>query len=366
MPLTSIVGRCQMSLQYLVLNLNVCFIFMVSGKSNEALEIFNKMQEAGVLPDKVTCNNLIEICCKTGEIRAIMKILEYMKEKFFVLRYPIYQKALEAFEIAGESDILLRQVNRHISAGYSNESNNTYDSVSPDSEFEMENDLVLYLMKKHNLVSIDSMLADMADKGVRLASNVISKIIEVSSTHHRPNGALLAYEYSLKMGIKIEKTAYLTLIGFSIRVNSFHKVVEIIDKLVEQGLSLGPHLNSLLIHRLGCTRNADSAAKVFDLLPNKEKSSAEYTALMSAHFFSGDFKKGLETFETMKNQGVNIALGTYCVLVAGLEKCSKARDVEYYRKERKRFQIERGSQNLSIEETVCNLLFARDFITDYT
>lgn len=324
------------------------------------------MQEAGVLPDKVTCNNLIEICCRTGEIRAIMKILEYMKQKFFVLRYPIYQKALEAFEIAGESDILLRQVNRHFSAEYSTEATNKFESVSPDSDFEkMENGLVLYLMKKQNLVSVDSLLADMAHKGVHLDSKVVSKIVEVNSAHQRPNGALLAYEYSLKMGINIERTAYLALIGLSIRVNSFHKVVEIVEKMVERGLSLGPHLNSLLIHRLGCTGNTDSAAKVFDLLPGKEKSSAEYTALISAYFSSGNAEKGLQIFEIMKREGVDIALGTYCVLVAGLERCSKARYVQYYMKERKKFQIERCSQNLSFEETVCNLLFARDFITDH-
>ncbi|KAL8476010.1 hypothetical protein ACS0TY_028611 [Phlomoides rotata] len=336
-----------------------------SGKFNEALEIFKKMQEAGVLPDKVTCNNLIEICSRVGEIRAIMKILEYMKEKFFVLRYPIYQKAFEAFEIAGESDMLLRQVNRHFSAEYSNEATNKYDSLFLDSEFEMENDLVLYLTKKHNLVAVDSLLSDMINKGVRLDSKVITKIIEANSARHKPNGALLAYEYSLKMGINIERIAYLALIGLSIRVNSFHKVVEIVEKMVEQGLSLGTNLNSLLIHRLGCTRGADAAAKVFDLLPDKEKSCAEYTALMSAYISSGDAQKGLETFEIMKSESVDIALGTYCVLLAGLEKCSKARDVEYYRKEKKRFQIERCSQNLSIEETVCNLLFARDFIIDH-
>ncbi|KAK6154905.1 hypothetical protein DH2020_009153 [Rehmannia glutinosa] len=335
-----------------------------SGKFNEALEIFNKMQEAGVQPDKATCNILTEICCRTGEIWAITKILEYMKENLLVLRYPIYQKALKTFKIAGECDFLLRQVNRHISTENSNENTNEYDTTSPDNGFDVENGLILNLLNKQNLVAVDSLLADMIGKNVRLETNVISKIIEVNSARHRQNGVLLAYEYSVKLGINIDKTAYLALIGLSIRINSFQKVVEVVEKMVKQGLSLGTHLNSLLIYRLGCSREVASAAKVFDLLPEREKSVAEYTALIGAYFSSGNADKGLETFGIMKSEGVNVALGTYSVLIAGLEKCGKSREVEYYRKEKKRLQTE-SSRNVTMEETICDLLFAGDAIVNH-
>ncbi|KAK6154913.1 hypothetical protein DH2020_009161 [Rehmannia glutinosa] len=330
-----------------------------SGKFNEALEIFNKMQEAGVQPDKATCNILIEICCRTGEIWAMTKILEYMKENFLVLRYPIYQKSLETFKIAGECDMLLRQVNRHISTENSTENTNKYDTTSPDNGLDVENGLVLNLLNKQNLAAVDSLLADMIDKNVQLETNVISKIIEANSARHRQNGALLAYEYCVKLGINIDKTAYLALIGLSIRINSFQKVVEIVEKMVKQGLSLGTHLNSLLIYRLGCSREVASAVKVFGLLPEREKSVAEYTALIGAYFSSGNADKGLETFGIMKSEGVNVALGTYSVLIAGLEKCGKSHEVEYYRKEKKRLQTE-SSRNVTMEETICDLLFAGD------
>lgn len=334
-----------------------------SGKFSETLEIFNKMQDAGVQPDKATCNILIEVCCRTGEIWAMLKILEYMKESFIVLRYPVYQKALETFKISGESDVLLRQVNRHFSAEYSSEVTDEDDAVLQDSKCDVENGLVLNFMNKQNLVAVDSLLTDMVDKSVQLDSKVISKLIEVNVAHQRQNGALLAYEYSVKLGINIDRTAYLALVGLSIRVNSFHKVVEIVESMVRQGLSLGTHLNSLLIYRLGCGREAASAAKVFDLLPDNEKSIAEYTALIGAYFSSGNATKGLETFESMKSKGISVALGTYCVLVAGLEKCGKARELECCKKEKKSMQMERCSTNISMEETICNLLFAGDFIT---
>lgn len=316
------------------------------------------MQHAGVQPDKATCNILMEVCCKSGEIWAMVRILEYMKQNFLVLRNPIYRKALESFKIAGESDALLRQVNRHFSDAYSNEN----DAVLHNEEFDVENGLVLNFMNKQNFVAVDTLLSDMAEKGVQLDSKVISNVIEVNIARRRQNGASLAYDYSVKMGISIERTAYLALIGFSIRANSLHKVVEIVEEMAKQGISLGTQLNSLLIYRLGCGGDAAPAEKVLEFLPEKEKSCAEYTALISAYFSCGNSGKGIETFKIMKSKGVNVARGTYRVLINGLEKCGKAREVEFYKKENKNLQMERSSTNVSVEETICNLLFSGDYL----
>ncbi|KAL3652736.1 hypothetical protein CASFOL_002417 [Castilleja foliolosa] len=331
-----------------------------SGKFDEALEIFKKMQEAGVQPDKATCNILIDIGSRTGEISAMTKILEYMKENFIVLRFPVYQKALKAFEIHGECDYdmqLLRQVNRHFSQ-------KEYIAENYD-ELNIENGLVLELLNKQNLVAVDSLLTDMLDKNVRLETEVISKVIQVNNDRNRQKGALLAYDYSVKLGINIDRTAYLALIGLSIRINSYQKVVEIFERMTELGFSLGTHLNALLIYRLGCSaREANSAAKVFGLLPERDKTSAEYTALIATYFSSGNAEKGLETFDIMRNEGVNVALGTYSVLIAGLEKCGgKSRELENYRREMKRLRSERNV--VKMEEKICNLLFAGDFISSH-
>ncbi|KAK4488328.1 hypothetical protein RD792_004085 [Penstemon davidsonii] len=316
------------------------------------------MQDAGVQPDKATCNILIEIFCRTGETGAIMRILQYMKENFLVLRYTVYKKALETFKIAKESDMLLRQVNQHFSPEHSNEE----DAIPPDHDFIMDNGLVLSLINKQNLIALDSLLNDMMKKGVKLETKVVSRIIEVNSTRRRQNGALLAYKYGIKLGINIDKTGYLGLIGLFTRTNSFPMVVEIVEEMIKKGLSLGTHLNSLLIYRLGCNRDLVSATQVFNLLPKEERSSAEYTALIAAYFSSGNADKGLETFKIMESEGVNVALGTYCVLVAGLENCGRVREMEEYCKEKKRLQRESYSQNVSMEEMICNLLFSGDLL----
>ncbi|KAE9446012.1 hypothetical protein C3L33_22046, partial [Rhododendron williamsianum] len=266
-----------------------------SGKYGEVIEIFNKMQEAGVQPDKATCNILVQKFCKTSETWPITHILRYMKENSLVLRYPAYMEALETLKMAEESDALLRQ---------------------------------------HD------------DKNTQLDHRIISSIIELNSDHSRPNGALLAFEYSVKMGLRIGRPAYLALLGVFIRTNSFPKVVDVVEEMNRAGISLGTYLGSLLIYRLGCARKPASCAKIFDLLPDDQKNTATYTALIVAYFSSGKANKGLEVFTAMRNKGIDVALGTYNVLLAGLEKSGRVQELEQFRKEKKNVHADGNGQGM--------------------
>ncbi|CAA3003452.1 Hypothetical predicted protein [Olea europaea subsp. europaea] len=325
------------------------------------------MQEAGVQPDKAACNILVEICCRNGETWAMMKILQYMKENFLVLRYPVYQKALETFKMAGESCEILKQVNRHfVIEHFKEEKTDNFGETASGNRSNADNGLVLNLINKRNLVAVDYLLADMMDKGVPLDSKIISTIIELNSANGRRNNALFAFEYGMKFGLNIDRIAYIALIGLSIRTNSFSKVVEIVGEMVREGHSLGTQQSALLIYHLGCNRDPVSAAKIFSVLPEGEKNIATYTALIGAYFSSGNVNKGLETLQIMKSVGINVALGTYCVVVGGLEKCSRVSELEFYRKEKKRMQAESNFQAVSLEETICNFLFAGDSVVRLT
>ncbi|XP_059641664.1 pentatricopeptide repeat-containing protein At2g01390 [Cornus florida] len=332
-----------------------------SGKYKAALDIFSKMQESGVLPDKATCNILVEKCCKAGETWAMTQILQYMKENFLVLRYPIYLEALETLKIAGESHVLLQQVNPHVSTECIKEETDDFSAATSDVHSTIDRGVILNFLMRKNFVAVDCLLSSMMDKNTPLYSGIISIIIEANSAHCRPSGALLAFEYSLKMGINIERTAYLALIGVFVRTNSFPKVVVVVEEMARAGLYPGTYLGALLIYRLGCARDPVSAAKVFDLLPDDQKNTATYTALIYAYFFSRNGDKGLKVFKAMKNKGIHVALGTYDVLLAGLERSGRIREVELYVKEKKCLQADGHSQDIvPMEEIICNLLFAGD------
>ncbi|KAL6993459.1 hypothetical protein U1Q18_011576 [Sarracenia purpurea var. burkii] len=331
------------------------------GKYKEVIEIFNNMQEAGVQPDKATCNILVEKCCKTRETWAMTHVLQYMKENSLVLRYPVYVKALESLKIAGESDILLRQVNPHFSVERGDkDGTERCSAIITDINSVIDGGLVVIFLRRRNFIAIDCLLAGMMDKNLWLDAGIISIIIEDNSAHSRPMGALLAFEYTVKMGLRIERSAYLALLGVFIRTKSFPKVVCVVEEMIRAGISIGTYLGTLLIYRLGCARKPVSSGKIFDLLPDDQKNAATYTALIAAYFVSGNADKGLQMFLTMRAKRIHAALGTYNVLLAGLAKGGKVHEVEQFRKE-KNMQADGCSRDIvPIDELICDRLFAGD------
>lgn len=330
------------------------------GKFNEVMEIFSKMQEAGVPPDKAACNILVEKCCSAGETRALTKILEYMKENSLVLRKTLYLEAQKLLSNVGESDGLLKQVNPHLSAECIHEDEVHNLDVTTIETYSIEEALISDMLTKKKFVVVDYLLSEMMERNFQLHSEIISTIVEVYCTHCRLGGAILAFKHSVKTGVSLKKTVYLSLIGLLIRTNSYAEVVEIVDEMLNAKHFLGTHLSALLIYRLGCVGKPVLAAKIFDLLPDDQKSTAVYTALISAYFTCGDTSKGLQTYEIMRKKGISSALGTYNVLLSGLERCGKVGELETYRKEKKSLQAATKFQHqLPEEEMICNLLFAR-------
>ncbi|XP_027077902.1 pentatricopeptide repeat-containing protein At2g01390-like [Coffea arabica] len=334
-----------------------------AGRFKEVMEIFSNMQKAGVPPDKATCNILVRKCCSAKNIETMQQILQYMREKALVLRIGVYREALETLMAAGENDMLLKQVNNHLSVeNIENVENNKFVGFTGDNISSLDRALVLHLSSKQNLVAIDCLLADLRGKSIKLDSGVISLIIEVNCSHCRQVGALTALEYSVELDIEVERTAYLVLLGLLIRTNSLANVVDVVYVMARTGVSLGTHLSALVIYRLGCARELGCAVKVFGLLPDEQRSTTTYTALIAAYFSAGDVDKGLKAFETMKRLQINVALGTYRVLITGLEKSGQVHKLDTYRKEKKILQGRSCPQDVSSEEMICNLLFAGDFL----
>ncbi|KAI4352680.1 hypothetical protein L6164_006906 [Bauhinia variegata] len=335
-----------------------------SGKCQEALEMFEKVQEVGIQPDKAACNILIERCSKVGGTTAMSQILQYMKENRLVLRYPVFKEALEALKFAGESDNLLRQVNPHFSVECVNTKEaNDCVTVATDSPIDIDKGLLVIFLKKRNLVAVDCLLEGIMDKKVSLDHEVISTIIEANCSRYRPNSALLAFEYCVKMGISIERIAYIALMGLLTRSNSFQKLIDIVEEMTRAGHSLGVYLASLLIYRFGCARKLTFATKMFNLLSDDHKCTATYTALISAYFSVGRVDEALKIYKIMRTKGFSPVLGTYDVLVSGLERSGRFSEAESFRKQKKSLHINYNLQgNVCMEEKICDLLFAMNVV----
>ncbi|CAL9249047.1 unnamed protein product [Arabidopsis halleri] len=338
-----------------------------TGKCEEALDIFFKMQEIGVQPDKAACNILIAKACKFGETSFMARVLVYMKENGVVLRYPIFLEASETLKAAGESDDLLREVNSHISAESlcSKDIDETPTTEVDDTKSSDDSRVISsVLLMKQNLVGVDLILNQMIDRNIKLDSSVVSAIVETNCDRCRTEGASLALEYSSKMGIHLEKSAHLALIGHFLRVNELPKVIEVVKEMLKAQHSLGCYQGAMLIHRLGFGKRPRLAAEVFDLLPDDQKGVAAYTALMDVYISAGSPEKAMKILREMREREIMPSLGTYNVLLSGLEKIIEfQKEAALLRKEKKNLvDTARFRENVDVEDKICDLLFATNLL----
>ncbi|MQL82772.1 hypothetical protein Taro_015232 [Colocasia esculenta] len=332
-------------------------VSLLLGKFDAALGIMNKMQEAGVQPDKATCNILIQKCSKLGETKMMFQVLRYMKDNSLVLRLPIFLEAVETLRNCGERDVLLREVNPHFaSVGMEREMSSSEDAFY-DFNACIDQGIIFNLLARQNFVAIDHMLNEMISRNVKLDTELIAAIMQAGSGNGNLSTALLAFQYGARLGQKHEKHAYLSLIGPLIRLNCFQDVLKIVEEMIKLGHTLGTYLAAVLILRLGCARMSTLAAKLFYSLA-ADQNTVTYTALIHAHLQSSEIDKGLQAYASMRKEGFHVSSGTYEVLIVGLEEAGRNREAEFFKKEKKKLQFSGCSQEgISIEEILCDCIF---------
>ncbi|URE35318.1 PPR repeat, partial [Musa troglodytarum] len=287
-----------------------------AGKFKAALKIMSEMQEAGIEPDKAACNILIQKCSKAGETSAMRQVLLYMKEHSIVLRRTVFMEALEALKLVNGSDHLLRE----------------------------------------NFIAVEHMLSGMINRYIELDAELISMVIQLSCANYKPSCVLMAFRYSLQVGKELDRSAYISLLGFFMRENALEMVLEIVHEMTKAGVSFGTYLVYLLIYRLGRARIHTYAESIFYSLP-MDQNVVTYTALMDALFQAGEVDKGLELYSKMRKD-ISISSGTYEVLILGLEKYGRIDDAEFCRKEKMKFMRNKYPQkDVSPDEILCNYLF---------
>ena len=86
--------------------------------------------------------------------------------------------------------------------------------------------------------------------------------------------------------------------------------------------------------------------------------------MVGVYFAARAADKGLKIYKTMQRKRFYPSLGTYCVLLAGLEKLGRVSKAETYRKEKKSLQKDAYfRESIPIEEKICDLLFAKDVVS---
>ncbi|EEF37218.1 hypothetical protein RCOM_0552890 [Ricinus communis] len=81
--------------------------------------------------------------------------------------------------------------------------------------------------------------------------------------------------------------------------------------------------------------------------------------MIGVYFSAGSAAKALKIYKTMKKNSINPSLGTYNVLLAGLEKSGRVCETDNFRKEKRSLMADGNRLScLPMEEKICDLLFA--------
>jgi pentatricopeptide repeat protein len=323
-----------------------------SGKFEATLDIIDKMQEAGIEPDKALCNILVQKCSRAGETSVMNHILQYMKKHFIVLRRPIFLEALEALKASDNNDELLREVNPHLAF-----EGIECDPIFSDQGYITDRSTIIYLLTAKNWPAIEEVISIMSPNNVRIETHILSDIIEASCADGRPSCGLAVMHYSLRVGSELDRSAYSSLLGQGIRNGSFDSVIDVLKRLTKSGCNLGTYLSAILILRLGYAGHSAYATRIFRML-TADKNVVTYTALMNAYLQSGKVDDALNLLTQMRTIGISACSGTYEVLIHGLQKSGRKQESEHYRRERMNMQWHlQYRDKCSPEESLCNHMF---------
>ncbi|CAL9760272.1 unnamed protein product, partial [Musa acuminata subsp. burmannicoides] len=301
------------------------FMCLLLGKFKAALEIMSEMQEAGIEPDKAACNILIQKCSKARETSAMRQVLLYMKEHSIVLRRTVFMEALEALKLVNGSDHLLREVNPHLSSD-GIEDNSHFEPIFSDTSSFIDRAIIINLIAMQNFIAVEHMLSGMINRHIELDPELISMVIQLSCANYKPSCVLMAFRYSLQVGKELDRSAYISLLGFFMRENALEMVLEIVHEMTKAGVSFGTYLVYLLIYRLGRAGIHTYAESIFYSLP-MDQNVVTCTALTDALFQAGEVEKGLELYAKMRKD-FSLSSGMYEVLILGLERSGRTDDAE--------------------------------------
>lgn len=327
-----------------------------SGNFKAASDIMFEMQEAGIHPDKATCNILVQKCSEAGETSILVHVLHYMKCHNHVLRRPVFLEALKALKATSVSDIdLLRAACPHLALeGIENE---IYRSVTSDIAASMDKGILFNLLEMKSFNGVEAMLREMQLKNTNLDTNLLSAIIQTSSSSNRTSLAILAFNFCKNMGKKLDRAGCISIIALFIRMNLFQENIQVVEELVKQDVTFGPNLVALLISRLGCVSMSTTAKKVFDSLPN-EHNTVTYTAMIDVCFRASDADMALELYSNMRRKDIPVSKGTFQVLLNGLERMDRFQEADIFKKEKKRLEFSwHCRRRPSMEEDLCDRLF---------
>ncbi|CAN6825736.1 unnamed protein product [Brassica oleracea] len=359
--------------------------FCKGGKVEEGIVLFSKMEEAGVAPNVVTYNTVIDGLGMIGSIlvKGLIKakgvsdaccVLKEMTEKGFPPNVIVYNNLIDGLIEAGSLSKAVEVKDDMVSKGLSLTSS-TYNTLIKGYCKNGQADVAERLLKEMlsmgltvNQGSFTSVICLLCSRG--MFDSALCFVGEMLLRNMSPGGGLLTtlisglytktsnallhglceagkleeafriQEEILGRGFVMDTVSYNTLISGYCRKRKMEEAFRLMDEMVDRGLKPNNYTYIILIFMInGCCKaeRAEEGQKLFDEMvsENVQPNTVVYNHLIRAYCRSERLSMASDLSEDMRHRGILPNSATYTSLIKGMSIISRVEEARLLLKKMK-------------------------------
>ncbi|XP_057800598.1 pentatricopeptide repeat-containing protein At3g18110, chloroplastic [Salvia miltiorrhiza] len=262
------------------------------GLSGEAERLFKELHSKSFLPDAVTYNSLLYAFAREGNVVKVKEICQEFMEMGFVKDEMTYNTIISMYGKQGRHDIGLQTYREMQSSGR-----------HPDAVTYTV--LIDSLGKANKMAEAANVMSEMLDTGVRPTIRTYSALICGYAKAGQRAQAEETFDCMMRSGIKPDKLAYAVMLDVHIRSKNTKKAVMLYQDMVSDGYVLDLSMYEALIRVLAGESNEKFIKKVVEHLEELHGLSSERISVILTKAGCYDFAAEKLRLAVMKNSRVN-------------------------------------------------------------
>ncbi|KAJ0909875.1 putative tetratricopeptide-like helical domain superfamily [Helianthus annuus] len=283
----------------------------------EVLSLFDRLRDAGLIPDSVTMVKVLLGCINIGDKRIAESMVKYVKDNNILIdvylgntlidlhgRYGSVVLAREVFDQMKERNIVSwnAMISGYVKAGDLIQSRKLFD-----------------LMPKRDVVSWTTMITGYSQSG--RFSDSLSLFLDMMKTNIKPDEITIA-----------------SVLSACARLGSIDTGKSIHDYIRKNNVKQDLYVGNALIDMYCKCGSTENALKVFDKMPIKD--SVSWTSVISGLAVNGNAIYALELFSTMLTENVQPTHGTFVgILLACAHAGMVDKGLEYFESMKRDYKL---------------------------
>merc|ERR1719182_820826 len=256
-----------------------------SSASEDVDRTLNLIQRAGVCPDEVLVNTLLDACIRLRDVKRLTAALSTFRGSGVVPSEHAYGTVIKAYGHARAVDEAWATWKEMLSR-----------KVTPSDATVAT--MVEACVANGAASDARTVLADMREAGAKVATPYLS-LLKNFAQRKEMQPAMEVYADMQAAGVEITVQAFNAVIDVCARKQMTSLAGHILSDMESSGIAPSNHTLAILVKLYGKSHDIDTAFAYVDALPLKygfEPNAQVYTALMSACVSTGHMQKAQEVF----------------------------------------------------------------------